>query len=122
MTHREQRTLAAGYRKNTRVIRGSALTAALRAGSMHVGREVPIDVFFRHKVVGRFYADLVVDGRVLIEVKASHGIGPAYRTQLLHYLRATTIEVGLLLNFGPRPQFQRSIYSNTHKRRLGMPT
>jgi GxxExxY protein len=65
--------------------------------------------------VGRFNADLVVEDRVIVEVKAVRVIVPEHRAQLLHYLRSTAIEVGLLLNFGARPQFQRFIYSNAWK-------
>jgi GxxExxY protein len=99
----------------------TALTRALGTVAVHVDREVPIDVFYQHDVVGRFFADLVVESRVIVEVKAVRKLVPEHQTQLLHYLRATAIEVGLLLNFGPRPQFQRLIYSNTRKRGLRMP-
>jgi GxxExxY protein len=99
----------------------TALARALRVVPLHVDREVPIDVFYRHEVIGRFYADLVVDNRVIVEVKAGRRLVPEHQTQLLHYLRATAMEVGLLLNFGPRPQFQRLIYSNARKRGLQMP-
>jgi GxxExxY protein len=97
----------------------TALARALSAVPVPVDREVPIDVFFRHEAIGRFYADLVVDSRVIVEVKAGRGLVPEHQAQLLHYLRATAIEVGLLLNFGPRPQFQRLIYSNTRKHGRG---
>jgi GxxExxY protein len=94
----------------------TALAQALGAVPMHTDREVPIDVFFRHAVIGRCYADLVVENRVIVEVKAVRRLVPEHQAQLLHYLRATAMEVGLLLNFGPRPQFQRLIYSNERKR------
>ena len=94
----------------------TALARALTASGAVVDQEVPIDVFFRHAVIGRFYADLVVDNRVIVEVKAVRGFVPEHKAQLLHYLRATAMEVGLLLNFGRRPQFQRLIYSNALKR------
>jgi GxxExxY protein len=61
-------------------------------------------------------ADLIVENRVVVEVKALRSFVPEHEAQLLHYLRATAMEVGLLLNFGPRPQFQRLIYSNALKR------
>jgi GxxExxY protein len=93
----------------------AALAQALTAKNMRVTREVGIDVFFRHAVIGRFYADLVVDDRVIIEVKAARAIAPEHHAQLLHYLRATAMEVGLLLNFGPQPKFQRLVFSNTSK-------
>lgn len=99
----------------------TALLQALAAKGINVAREVSIDVFFRHAVIGRFYADLVVDDRVIIEVKAARTLAPEHHAQLLHYLRATTMEVGLLLNFDPRPQFQRLAFSNTRKNGLRLP-
>ncbi len=94
----------------------TALAQALAATRMGVDLEVPIDVFFRHAVIGRFYADLVVENRVVVEVKAVRRFAPEHQTQLSHYLRATAMEVRLLLNFGPRPAFKRLVYSNARKR------
>jgi GxxExxY protein len=88
---------------------------------MHIDREVPIDVFFRHAVIGRFCADLVVENRVIVEIKAMRRLMPEHLTQLLHYLRARAMEVGLLLNFGSRPPFHRLIYSNARKHRPPVP-
>jgi GxxExxY protein len=96
-----------------------ALARVLVTQGMRADVEVPVDVFFRHEVIGRFYADLVAENRVIIEVKAVRKLAREHQAQLLHYLRGTAMEVGLLLNFGPRPQFQRMIYSNTRKH--GMP-
>ena len=72
-------------------------------------------------VIGRCFADLVVEDRVIVEVKAVRRLVPEHEVQLLHYLRAAAMEVGLLLNFGPRPQFQRLIFSNARKRGLPPP-
>jgi GxxExxY protein len=60
----------------------------------------------------------VVEECLILEIKAAQAINPEHESQLTHYLRATSIEVGLLLNFGPKPQFKRLIYSNTRKRTL----
>jgi GxxExxY protein len=98
-----------------------ALAHALRADGVRTDAEVPIDVFFRHAVIGRFYADLVAENRVIIEVKAVRCLAREHHAQLLHYLRATAMEIGLLLNFGPRPQFQRVIYSNARKHGMAPP-
>jgi len=73
-------------------------------------------VRFRGQQVGDFRADLLVDGRVLLELKAAHTIDQAHEKQLLNYLRATDIEVGLLLNFGIKPQFRRLVYENERKK------
>jgi hypothetical protein len=66
--------------------------------------------------IGDFKADLLVDGKVLLELKAARTIDQAHEKQLLNYLRATDIEVGLLLNFGAKPQFRRLVYENERKK------
>ena len=96
----------------------AAMLRALTDASLQVRREVPIDVFFHGAVIGRFSADLVVEDRVVIELKCARAIAPEHEAQLIHYLRATGMEVGMLLNFGPQPQFKRLVYSNTLKRAL----
>lgn len=96
----------------------AALTRALVERGLHVDQQVPIEVFFRHAAIGRFYADLVVEDRVIVEVKAVRTLAPVHASQLMHYLRATAMEVGLLVNFGPVPQHKRMIFSNSRKRGL----
>lgn len=73
-------------------------------------------VWFRGQQVGDFRADMVVESKVLLELKAARTIDEAHGKQLLNYLRATDIEVGLLLNFGVEPQFRRLVYENERKR------
>jgi GxxExxY protein len=100
----------------------SVYVESLRLALLDVGlqseREVPIKVHFRGAVAGQFYADLVVERSVIVEIKVARTIIPAHEGQLLHYLRATEIEVGLVLNFGPSPQFKRLVYSNERKSSL----
>jgi GxxExxY protein len=88
-----------------------ALQRALQQKGLHVQRDWPVDVYFRSAVVGRFQADLVVEDCVVVEAKAVRTILPEHRAQLLHYLKATRMEVGLLLNFGRNPEFQRLIFT-----------
>jgi len=95
-----------------------ALARALRDNGLHPAIEWPIDVFFRGEVIAHFQADVVVDNKVILELKAVRNVLPEHHAQLIHYLRATTIEVGLLLNFGRNPEFKRFIYSNQNKRSL----
>jgi GxxExxY protein len=95
-----------------------SLRIALAEAGLNAEREVPIKVLFRGKVAGRYYADLVVDRSVIVEIKVARAIAREHQTQLLHYLRATEIEVGLVLNFGPSPQFKRLVLSNERKRSL----
>jgi GxxExxY protein len=91
--------------------RGIVLTNA----GMSVQRQVPIAVWFRGRQIGDFKADMIVDDRVLLELKAARNIDLAHEKQLLNYLRATEIEVGLLLNFGIRPECRRLVFENERK-------
>jgi GxxExxY protein len=92
-----------------------ALAGALCQSGLRLDREVPLAVRFRGRVVGRFRADLVVGGTVLVEVKACSRPKSIHHAQVLNYLRATVLEVGLLVNFGPRPQTKRLLFDNYHK-------
>ena len=92
-----------------------ALVIALGATGIGVERQVPIAVWFRGQQIGDFRADLFVEGKVALELKAARTIDEAHEKQLLNYLRATDIEVGLLLNFGIKPQFRRLVYENERK-------
>ena len=80
-----------------------------------VGSKIPIPVWFRGIRVGRFEADILVENCVLLELKAVRMLDWSHRAQLMNYLRATEIEVGLLLNFGERPEFKRVIFDNLKK-------
>jgi GxxExxY protein len=93
-----------------------AMLVALEQASLRAVREVPVPVWFRSRKVGQYFADMVVDGRVLLELKATRNLESAHEAQLLHYLRATDLEVGLLLNFGVRPQFRRLLFDNARKK------
>lgn len=92
-----------------------AFARALRDSGLQVEPEWPIEVFFRGEVIGRFQADVVVEDLVIVELKAVRLLLPEHQAQVIHYLRASPIEVGLLLNFGKSPQFKRFAYSNANK-------
>jgi GxxExxY protein len=92
-----------------------AMCVALQQGGLTVHREVSVPVWFRRTKIGQYFADLIVNDTVLLELKASRNLEPAHEAQLLHYLRATDIEIGLLLNFGLRPQFRRLLFDNARK-------
>jgi GxxExxY protein len=92
-----------------------ALASAFREAGPTVEREMPLEVRFRGRVVGQFRADLVVGGAVLVEAKACPSLHPAHNAQVLNYLRATVLEIGLLLNFGPRPGIKRLAFDNSRK-------
>ena len=72
----------------------------------------PIDVFYKGKRVGEYFADLVVEGKVIVELKASKTLQEVHEYQLINYLKATKIEVELLLDFGKAPEFKRKVFSN----------
>jgi GxxExxY protein len=72
-------------------------------------------VYYKGAIVGEYFADLLVHGVVLIELKAASKIIEAHEAQLLNYLRATNIEVGMLLNFGERPEYKRKLFTNDKK-------
>lgn len=93
-----------------------SLLIALRDVSLATDRQVPVPVWFRDHKVGDHRADLLVEGCVLLELKSARLLEPIHEAQLLHYLKATEIEVGLLLNFGPRPQFRRLVFDNARKK------
>ena len=91
----------------------NALAIALSEAGLQVQSQVPIRVGFRGRSVGEFRADLLVGESLIIEVKAQAAILATHEAQLLNYLKATGIPVGLLLNFGPRPQFKRRIFTES---------
>lgn len=95
-----------------------ALEIALQDAGLTVQRQVPIQVWFRGRRVGEFFADMLVEGTVMLELKAARALDAAHEAQLLNYLRATEIEVGLLFNFGPKPDFRRELYDNDRKKHL----
>jgi GxxExxY protein len=92
-----------------------SLALALESEGLTVCSRVDIPVWFRGQQVGQFEGDLLVENCVLLELKAARALDPAHEAQLLNYLRATNIEVGLLLNFGPRPVIKRLAYDNLRK-------
>ena len=75
----------------------------------------PIKVFYQGEVIGEYYADTLVDNKVLVEIKAAKRLAEENEAQLLNYLKATDIEVGLLLNFGTKPEVKRKAFDNSRK-------
>jgi GxxExxY protein len=99
--------LESGYRNSLRL--------ALLDKGLTVEQEVPVAVFFRGHNVGDFRADLIVNGTVLLELKTAEQIVAAHESQVLNYLRSTALELGLILNFGPKPQVRRLLLDNSRK-------
>ena len=92
-----------------------AMVIALTELDIGVVAEASIGVSFRGRSVGTFRADLVVDDAVIVELKAGRALEPAHEAQLLNLLRASRYELGMLLHFGPKPQFRRLVFSNDRK-------
>ena len=91
-----------------------ALEIALSEAGLKVLSEVQLHVPFRGQIIGDFYADLVVDGTILVEVKTAAQIEDYAKAQILNYLRCAGGGVGLLLNFGKRREFKRFVVGNPH--------
>jgi GxxExxY protein len=92
-----------------------AFSVVLAENNIFFQRQIAIPVWFHGQKIGEFRADLLVDSKVLIELKAGRDIDLAWEKRLLNYLRATDIEVGLLFNFGPNAQFKRYVFENARK-------
>ena len=75
----------------------------------------PIEVLYDDEIIGEYYADLLVDNKVIVEIKAVRRLADEHEAQLLNYLKATDIEVGLLFNFGPKPDIKRKAFDNLRK-------
>lgn len=93
----------------------NSLCLALRSEGFEVYQQIAIPVWFRGTQVGDFDADMMVNQLVLLELKTARAIENAHMCQLMNYLKATEIEVGSLLNFGPKPEFKRVVLGNDRK-------
>ena len=104
--------LGAGFLES---VYSKALELVLREKGLSVAREVPVDVYFRGQRVGHYRADQIVESVVVLELKAGQLLDPNARGQALNCLRASRLEVGLVLHFGPKPRFERLLYTNDRK-------
>ena len=93
----------------------NAMAIALPKLDLAVVQEKAIAVYYEGHLVGKYFADLVVNDAVIVELKAVKSLTEAHEAQLLNYLKATPYEVGLLLNFGPKPQIKRKAFDNARK-------
>ncbi|MEO6667973.1 MAG: GxxExxY protein [Ferruginibacter sp.] len=90
----------------------NALMIELRKNGFHCLQQVAVDVYYDRIKVGDYYSDIMIDNCIIIELKAFEGeITKEYELQLLNYLKATELELGLILNFGKRPSFKRKIFT-----------
>jgi GxxExxY protein len=97
-----------------------SMVIALESRGLDAIRQAPVTVHYNAHPVGTFYADLVVEQAVIVELKAGQVLHAMHEAQLLNYLRATRFEVGLLLHFAPKPAFRRLIFTNDRKRHLNV--
>ena len=89
----------------------NALIRELQLRGLHATDQYPIKVIYKDAEVGDYYADILVENKVIIEVKTGEAFNPAHEAQLLNYLKATGIKVGLLINFGPQKcEHKRLVY------------
>ena len=94
----------------------NALIIELKKIGLHVLAQHPIRVYYDSAIVGEYFADLLVENTIIIEIKAAKTIGIEHEAQLLNYLKATQLEVGLILNFGPNAEFSRRAFDNSRKK------
>ena len=92
-----------------------ALMIELKKRGLNARDELPIQVRYDGQLVGEYFADLIVNDLVILEIKAAKAIASEHEAQLLNYLKATPFEVGLILNFGPKPETKRRSFDNSRK-------
>lgn len=93
----------------------NAMILELEALGFDIKQQENIKVYYNSKQVGDYFADLIINNLVIVELKFTESICKEHEFQLINYLKATRIELGLLLNFGKKPEFRRKIYSNSKK-------
>ena len=93
----------------------NAMMIEFRKANMPAISQCLIEVIYEGEVVGQHAIDILIDNKVIVELKAANSLTSVHHAQLLNYLKATEIEVGLLLNFGPEPEISRKILDNSRK-------
>lgn len=97
----------------------NAMYYELQSQGLFCETEKPIKVYYKNLTVGDYRADIILENKIIIELKAAQSLVYEHELQLINYLKATDIEVGLLLNFGEKPEFKRKIFTNENKNRNG---
>jgi len=93
----------------------NAMMLDFRKENIPAVSQYAIKVFYEDEIVGEYFADILVDGKIIVEIKAARNVILENEAQLLNYLKATDKEVGLLLNFGPKPEIKRKVFDNFRK-------
>lgn len=94
----------------------NALVFELKRLGLYGRRQVPVDVYDLETKVGQYFADIIVEDKIILELKAAESLCEEHEAQLLNYLRATSVEVGFLFNFGKKPEFRRMVFENKFKK------
>lgn len=89
----------------------NAMLIELSNAGFSVEKQKPINVYYDGKKIGEYFADIIVNGCIILELKAAEYLAEEHEYQLINYLKATDIELGILLNFGKEPQFKRKVFS-----------
>lgn len=90
----------------------NSLKIELENSGLFVEKQQPISVYYSGKLVGEYFADLVIEKKVVVELKAAESLCEEHEIQLINYLKATQYEIGLLLNFGKKPEIRRKIFTH----------
>ena len=104
--------LGCGFLEN---VYAKALMIELKKRGFNVQDQLPIHIYYDYQLIGEYFADIVVNELVILEIKAAKALIVEHEAQLLNYLKATPYEVGLLLNFGPKPETKRRSFDNNRK-------
>lgn len=94
----------------------NSLVHELRKRDIKAEAQVPITVLYDNIEVGQYYADILVEDKIIVELKAAAALAEDHEAQLLNYLKATGIEHGLLLNFGKKPEFKKKVWTKNYKK------
>ena len=94
----------------------NAMAIELRNMGFEVKCQYPINVFYETEIIGEYYADIVINNIIVIELKASSSLLEEHECQLINYLKATEIELGLLMNFGKEAEYKRKVFMNKFKK------
>ena len=87
----------------------------MRKIGLQAEQQKSITVYYENQVVGEYFADMLINGVVILELKTARQLAEEHQAQLLNYLKATPVEVGLLLNFGPKAEYKRKVFDNEIK-------
>ena len=95
----------------------NAMILELKGLEFDFKNQQKLNVFYNGEIVEEYFADIIIEDSIILELKTAKDLGKEHEAQLLNYLKATKIEVGLLLNFGKKPKFKRMIFTQNSMKR-----